>query len=217
MLTKLQQLLEVGGLVLLPIVGCSVVALAITLERLWALRRRAVVDERAVAAVFAHVHDGDVRAALAVTMQQPLPQLRVLAAVLRQAGRPRARIRAALDDAGRAEIPVLERFVEGLATIATITPLLGLLGTVLGMIEAFRLVELHGFGDPSRFASGIWQALVTTAAGLVVAIPAFAVYRALLARIDRFLRQLEQTGLALLDLVAAPDEPGDATSSRTTP
>jgi biopolymer transport protein ExbB len=199
-------LLAAGGVLLFPIAACSVVALAIVLERLVALRSRRVLQPEVLAKVATLVDAGDVEEARRIAERAAGPMGRVLAAVLRHAGKGHVRGREAMEVAGEAEAAGLERFLEGLSTVATVAPLLGLLGTVLGMIEAFRGVELHGFGDPTGFATGIWKALVTTAAGLSAAIPAFVCYRLLLARVDGFLTSMAEAAHGLLEKVAG-DEP----------
>ena len=109
----------------------------------------------------------------------------------------------AVEEIGKHEGAQLEKFVEVLGTCAAISPLMGLLGTVTGMMEVFREVEAAGLGDPSVFASGIWQALITTAIGLAVAIPAFIFYKYLLGRVDGLLLEMEERSLHLIDMVAS--------------
>jgi biopolymer transport protein ExbB len=198
------QLAE-GGFLLLLIGACSVAALGIALERMYALRRSRVAPDGLFDRVIALARAGGVDEAIEACGDDESALGRVLVALLKLAGRSRARVKEAAEEVGRSEAARLERFVEGLATVATVAPLLGLLGTVLGMIEAFQEAELHGFGNPTALASGIWKALITTAAGLAVAIPAFLVYRALLSRIDRFVDELEELAQRLLDVIAEDD------------
>jgi biopolymer transport protein ExbB len=199
----MRELLSTAGLVLVPIAVCSVVGLAIALERAWACRTSRVLDAATTGRVRGLVQAGqlDEAAALCRGRAARVAVARLLVAVFEASTKAPAARAEAFDVAGRTEAARLEKRLEGLATIATITPLLGLLGTVLGMIEAFQLVEVHGFSDPSRFASGIWKALITTAAGLSVAIPSFVAYRVLLSRIDSLLLQLEQEARSVAAVV----------------
>lgn len=199
--------LAAGGWLLLPIVLCSVVAFGIALERAFSLRREKVFPDDLTDQVMRLAADGKTGEAVRACDRAPSSLARVYAALLGLTGRARPRVKEAAEEAGRAEAARLERFVEGLATIASVAPLLGLLGTVVGMIEAFQTMEEGGFGNPTAFASGIWKALVTTAAGLTVAIPAFLAYRALVARVDAFVGELEERAQALLDVIARDDEP----------
>ena len=127
---------------------------------------------------------------------------RVMAAALKNAERNRSRIKESVEEIGKIEGSYLERYVEIVGTVAAITPLLGLLGTVYGMIKVFQRVEQYGLGDPAQFASGIWEALITTAVGLSVAIPAFIFYKILLSRVTRLLVEMEDRSLKMIDLVA---------------
>ncbi len=132
----------------------------------------------------------------------------VTAGGLRRAGEAREVIKEAFEEVGRVEVSHLGRFVEVLGTIAAVSPLLGLLGTVVGMIDVFRTVvadvgEVAGPVNPASLANGIWAALLTTAAGLSVAIPAYLGYRYLLTRLDRIALEMEEVSLDLLDLLAA--------------
>ncbi len=199
-----------GGPVMVPIALCSVLALTLALERAWSLRRTRVLPSRFVAVVRDQVSRGLVAEALALCSSNDSPVAAVLHAGLRHAGGGREAVREALEDRGRREAIELERFAGVIGTIATVTPLLGLLGTVTGMIDTFQgvtqSVSASAQMSAGALASGIWEALITTAAGLAVAIPAFLAYRLVMARVDRLTVELEAISLDLLDALFAPPE-----------
>lgn len=190
-----------GGWCMYPIAFFSVVGLAVFLERLFSLSRSRVISPLFVGRIEALVGEGRTNDALLVCQETNSPMARIMAAVLQRVGRSRERIKEAVEDVGRFEGAHLERYVEVVGTVAAIEPLLGLLGTIFGMITVFQRVEVAGLGDPAVFASGIWEALITTAAGLCVGIPAFLFYKYLQARVDRLVLEMEARAVRLLDLV----------------
>jgi biopolymer transport protein ExbB len=193
------EIVKAGGWVMLPIIACSVVAAAIILERLWSLQRKRVLPDELAAKVWSWVEKKqlDERHIRALHESSPLGQ--VLAAGLAKRHRSRAVIKESIEDTGRHVVHELERFLNSLGTIAAISPLLGLLGTVTGMIRTFNAVTEHGIGDPGALAGGIAQALITTVGGLCVAIPAVAAYRYLHGRVDELVVQMEKEAMRLVD------------------
>jgi len=191
-----------GGPIIVPIIACSVIALGVFLERLFALQKSRIIPDQFIKRIEELVNDNRVGDALLLCQENHNPMARVMAAALRCADKTRSRIKESVEEVGKYEGAMLERYIEIVGTIAAITPLLGLLGTVFGMIKVFQRVEESGLGDPSVFASGIWEALITTAVGLSVAIPAFIFYKYLLSRIDRLIIEMEDRSLAMIDLVA---------------
>lgn len=193
------ELFQAGGWVMWPILGCSILALGIVAERLWALQLRAVVPPGLAEQVRQHVAQG--RAATldldALRVNSPLG--RVMAAGLINREHDWAVIRESIEEAGRHVVHDLGRYLNTLGTIAAITPLLGLYGTVLGMIETFGAIRSAGVGEAQTLAGGISVALLTTAFGLTVAIPALFLYRYLRGRIDTLVVQMEQEAIALVD------------------
>jgi biopolymer transport protein ExbB len=171
------ELLIAGGWVMWPILACSAVALAIILERFWTLRRTAVLPPGLGQEVrdLAAQHKLDPSHVEALRANSPLGEL--LAAAVEVRHRPREVIKVRVEDVGRHVVHQLARFLNTLGTIAGIAPLLGLFGTVIGMIRMFFGILEHGVGDVAQLAGGIGQALITTAAGLCVAIPALMFYR----------------------------------------
>jgi biopolymer transport protein ExbB len=213
---EVYEFLARGGPIMIPIALGSVTALAILFERLWSLRWAVIAPPKLVEGVTALVDKGDGDAALEACRRSPAPLARILAACLRYRALPRADIKEAIEDVGRREVALLGRLVEALGIIAAISPLLGLLGTVTGMIQAFRQVVAaasRGAIDPSRLANGIWEALITTAAGLSVAIMAFLAYRYLQGRLNRLAAEMERSALGLLDAVTGVEGAGTPAAS----
>jgi biopolymer transport protein ExbB len=200
---RVLELLIAGGWVMWPIGLCSAVALAIVLERFWTLRRRAVLPPGLGDEVreWAAQHKLDPAHVEALRRNSPLGEL--LAAGIDVRHRPREIIKERIEDVGRHVVHQLERFLNTLGTIAGVAPLLGLLGTVIGMIRMFLSILEHGVGDVTQLAGGIGQALVTTAAGLVVAIPALMFYRYFRGRVLEFVVDMEKQAMALVDTLDA--------------
>lgn len=222
-MTELIEFLKRGGVLMIPILAFSVVALMVFLERLWSLHGPRVIPRDFLGLIRRKVADGKAAEALTLCEGNRSTLSTVLASGLRRAGRPRDVVKEAFEEVGRIEISRLGRFVEVLGTIAAVAPLLGLLGTVVGMIDVFRaVVEEASAGsaavDPGTLANGIWAALLTTAAGLSVAIPTFLGYKYLLAQVDKLAVQMEEISLDLLDVLAESGGPSTAPaqSSQTT-
>lgn len=205
-MSELFAFLKQGGVLMIPIAAFSVVALGVFLERLWALRPGVVIPRDFLGLIRRKVTEDKAGEALTLCEGNRSAASAVVASGLRHAGRARDVIKEAFEEVGRLEVTHLSRFVEVLGTIAAVTPLLGLLGTVVGMIEVFRTVVAEagtaaGPVNPASLANGIWAALLTTAAGLSVAIPAFLGYKYLLSRVDRLAIEMEEVCLDLLDLL----------------
>ena len=201
--THISELIERGGILMVPILACSVVALGILVERLLALRIKRLFGGRSFEPVLNHLQANEFSEALIVAKAVDSPAARILTAGLsvHDAG-PKA-MQAAMEETGRDEVAALHENIETVGTIASITPLIGLLGTVLGMIDVFQgvvsVAGMSGAGvDPAALAGGIWTALLTTAAGLSVAIPSFVAYRVLQGRCDRLAAQLTSHAIRCL-------------------
>ena len=206
------ETLTAGGPVMILIGLCSIVGVATFLERMWALRRERVVPAPFTAELIERVRQRNWDDARALCRNWDASASRVLEVALEVRDQPRDQIKERLEEVGRREAADLERFIPILGTVASIAPLLGLLGTVGGMILTFQVIEAQGtvtsVGD---FAGGISQALITTFAGLSVGIPAVVGNRYLLARVDGLLLDLEEVSLGVLDLLVSPaEEDGDA-------
>jgi biopolymer transport protein ExbB len=205
--TRVLEILIAGGWAMVPILLCSAVALAIILERFWSLRRANVVppDLGTQVRSWARTRKLDPEHIEALRSNSPLGEL--LAAALSVRMRSRDIIKERIEDTGRHVVHRLERFLNTLGTIALISPLLGLLGTVFGLIEMFFAVMVSGVGDPLKMAGGIGQALVCTASGLCVAIPAYFFHRYFRGRVSDYVVDMEQQTILLLDELSAHAEP----------
>lgn len=201
-LYKGYELMEQGGILMWPILLTSIVALGIALERFFSLRR-ANIDTREFMDTMRQVlRRNQVQEAMEICDQTDAPLARILKAGLLVHDRSKEDIRAAMEDAGHLEVPRLERYLTALATCVNVAPLLGLLGTVQGMIKAFSEIQ-HRQGQvaPANLAEGINNALLTTAAGLAVAIPALVVYNYFVARVENTVTEIEISASELADLL----------------
>lgn len=208
---RVLELLMAGGYAMLPILLCSALALAIILERFWTLRRKSVVPPGLGDEVreWARTRKLDPQHLDALRSNSPLGEL--LAAALTVRNRPREIIKERVEDTGRHVVHRLERFLNTLGTIALISPLLGLLGTVFGLITMFFAVMVSGVGDPLKMAGGIGEALVCTASGLCVAIPAYAFHRYFRGRVGDLVVEMERQVFLLTDELTATSENAVAT------
>ncbi|MFO7858209.1 MAG: MotA/TolQ/ExbB proton channel family protein [Ectothiorhodospiraceae bacterium] len=207
------ELISAGGWVMVPIILCSILALAIIGERIWALQTRRVRPPRLVGQVWHQVKSGTLDAQQLRRLRQGSSLGRVLAAGLTNMRNSRQIMMEAIEDAGRHEAQNLERFLNTLGTIASITPLLGLLGTVIGMIRVFTTITQQGVGNASALAGGISEALLTTAAGLMVAIPSLMAYRYFRGLVDNHLIAMEQEAMKLVEVIQGQRERGSIETS----
>ena len=197
------DLIKAGGWLMVPILACSLAAATLIVERLLALRRARVLPEQLVAILRRWVDLGAVHLTDMDVLPLGSPLGRIVAAGLANRYRSRDILRERVEDVGRHVVHELERFLNALGTIAAISPLLGLLGTVTGMIKVFEVVAAQGNSNFSLLSIGIAEALVTTAAGLTVAIPSLLFYRYFQRRIDELVVDMEQETLELIDLLEA--------------
>nr|WP_221281882.1 MotA/TolQ/ExbB proton channel family protein [Chiayiivirga flava] len=211
---RVLELLLSGGWIMWPIFAASAISVAIILERFWTLRRRVVLppglgDE---VRAWARQHKLDPAHLQALRSNSPLGEL--LAAGLEVRHRPREQVKERIEDVGRHVVHQLERFLNTLGSIASVAPLLGLLGTVIGMIHMFLAILDHGIGDVTQLAGGIGQALICTAAGMVVAIPALLFHRYFRGRVTEFVIEMEKQAMALLDTLDEQPQPAPAAAPR---
>lgn len=203
--TSVLEIIKAGGWPMAPILVASALMLAIVLERFWTLRRSSVAPEGLLDEVreLLRARKLDNRHLQALADNSPLGEL--LAAALAVRRRPREIIKERMEDAGRHVVHRMERYLGSLGTIALISPLLGLLGTVIGLIHMFLAVMVSGVGDPMKMAGGIGEALICTATGLIVAIPAYALHRYFRGRVADLVVDMErQAGMLLDELTAVP-------------
>lgn len=196
------EIVVAGGWVMLPILLCSTIALGIILERAWTLRKKSVMPPEVVEQVWRWARQRELDSRHIDALRAGSPLGRVLAAALASRNRPREIMKEHVEDTGRHVVHDLERFLNSLGTIAGVTPLLGLLGTVLGMIQVFSTILTEGVGDATRLAGGISEALVTTAAGLTVAIPAYMFYRYFRGRVAELVVRMEEQAIALIEALS---------------
>ena len=197
------EIVRAGGWVMVPIIVCSIIAASIVLERLWTLQPKRVLPVNLAKQVRDWISNDQLDPAHLQRLHQSSPLGQMLAAGLANRHKPRDVIKESIEDAGRHAVHELERYLSSLGTIASISPLLGLLGTVFGMIKVFAAISTAGVGSPGALAGGISEALITTAAGLSIAIPAMIAYRWLRARVDGLVIQMEKETIKFLETVVA--------------
>lgn len=193
---------------MLPLLGCSVVAAAIILERLWTLQQKRVLPRDLSAKVWDWVQGNQLNDEHIEALRRNSALGEILASALQNRNRDPDFIKERVQDTGRHVVHEMERFLTTLGTIAAISPLLGLLGTVVGMVKVFAAITTHGVGNPTVLAGGISEALITTAAGLTVAIPALIGYRYLRSRIDSLVVRMEKESIKLVDQIRDEHEAG---------
>lgn len=196
-----------GGVVMWPILALSLLAMGIVLERFWTLRRRLVLPPGLGQEVRDWAQTRQLDPAHIEILRGNSALGALLAAALDVRHRPREQIKERVEDVGRHLTHQMERFLNSLGTIAGVSPLLGLLGTVLGMIRMFLAMLQHGVGDPNQLAGGIGEALISTAAGLFVAIPALIFYRYFRGRVAEYVVEMEKQAIALLDTLEDGEPP----------
>jgi len=203
-MTLLDMLVQ-GGLLMIPIAVLSVIAIIVIVERWRVIAKSSMKMEGFLADVHDMLTEGNVRQAIRYCEQTDKPLARILVKGLQRLGRPIKEIEDAIMSAGKAEAYRLESKMDWLATIAGVAPLLGFLGTVTGMIEAFQQIQtMEGQVNPSLLAGGIWEALITTAFGLMVGIIAYGFYNFLLTKINRKIFELEAASTDFIDLLQTP-------------
>lgn len=195
------DIVKSGGWLMLPILLCSLVALGIVAERFWTLRRQRLAPAGLVLQVQEALRKGALDQARIEQLAAGSPLGRVLAAGLANASHGRDIMKEGIETVAAQVVHELERFLSTLGTVAAITPMLGLLGTVVGMIDVFSAIMMHGAGDTALLAGGISKALITTAAGLTVAIPAMFFHRFFSRRVEEITVAMEQQAVYLVDMM----------------
>jgi len=195
------ELIKAGGFLMWPIMLCSVIALAIIAERFWSLQTQRISPKNLVAQVWQWQKNGQLNAQKIQALRAGSQLGRILAAGLVNRHHERHIMKESIEEMGRHVVHDLGKFLNTLGTIASITPLLGLLGTVIGMIKVFTVITTLGLGDPAVLAEGISVALITTAAGLTVAIPSLMFYRYFQGKIDELVVNMEQEALKMVEVM----------------
>ena len=190
-----------GGPVMVPLLLCSVIALGIIVERCLSLRRHRILKYDVLQRIEELLRDRKIPEASTLCKRYPSSMTRILLAAILNHDKSRQEIKEIIEDAGRQEIPVLERYLTILGTIASISVLLGLLGTVMGMIRTFNSIAALGYGNPEALASGISEALVATATGLTIAIPTLVLYNVFSSKVDALVIEMEKNALRMLSIL----------------
>ncbi|NQT23617.1 MAG: MotA/TolQ/ExbB proton channel family protein [Candidatus Omnitrophica bacterium] len=192
------------------IILCSVIAFAIFIERLWHLRRAKVDTDKFMQAILELIKRNKIMEAIDKCNTTPGPIAHIIKTGILKHDRTREEIRESIQDAGLHEVPRLEKNLGVLATIAHISPLLGLLGTVTGMVKAFQVIEHKAASmmpvNPGDLAGGIWESLITTVAGLSVAIPTYVAYNYLISKVDGFVLDMEKSATDLVNILSTKRE-----------
>jgi biopolymer transport protein ExbB len=193
------EIIVSGGVMMIPIILCSIVVIAISVERFWTLNPAKIAPKALLAQVWAWIKNNQIDAAKLRELKQSSPLGKILAAGLSNSRLGREVMKDSIEEAANQVIHDLERYVGALGTIANVAPLLGLLGSVFGMIQTFNDIMLRGSGNANVLAGGIAVALIATAGGLIVAIPATILHRYFLRRIDGLAVILEEESIKLVD------------------
>mgnify|MGYP002266502717 CR=1 FL=1 len=186
---------------MLPIILCSIVSISIIAERFWSLRREKVLPPHLVATVWSSVKQDNMTRTDIEAISKESALGAILSAGLSNRNESRERIKEGIEERGREVVHDMERFLNTLGTIASISPLLGLLGTVIGMISVFAAITKHGVGDPGALAGGISEAMITTAAGLTVAIISLVFYRYFRRKVDGIVVIMEREAIKMVDVL----------------
>ena len=201
------ELVKSGGWLMIPIIICSVIAMAIIIERFWSLQEKKIIPhQQMVAQIWKWAQDNNLTGERIKELRDSSPLGRILASGLMNANQTREVMKERIVDTGRHVTHELERYLSMLGTISVITPLLGLLGTVVGMIKVFSVITDVGVGNPGELAGGISQALITTAAGISVAIPSVIFHRFFRRKVDNLVVSMEQESLKLVDVLHSQQE-----------
>jgi biopolymer transport protein ExbB len=190
-----------GGPVMAPLLLCSVISLSIIVERCLSLRRNRILKYEVLQRIEELLRDRKIPEASTLCKRYPSSMTRILLAAILNHDKSRQEIKEIIEDAGRQEVPVLERYLAILGTIASISVLLGLLGTVIGMMRTFNAIAALGYGHPEALAGGISEALVATATGLAIAIPTLVLYNFFTSKVDSLIIEMEKNSLRMLSIL----------------
>jgi biopolymer transport protein ExbB len=206
-----KELVFAGGWMMIPLMLASVLAVAISIERFWTLRSSKIAPEHLLAQVWLWIKNEELDGAHLKQLKQGSHLGAILAAGLANSKHGRDITKEAIEQAASKAVHEMERFLSALGTIAAVTPLMGLLGTVLGMISVFNEIMAQGTGNAGALAGGISEALITTAAGMIIAIPSLVFYRIFERRIDEIVNFMEQEAVKLVDVLHGDREVAGST------
>jgi biopolymer transport protein ExbB len=191
-----------GGVIMIPILLCSVLALGIIIERLWSLRRQRIIRYDLLLQIEELLREQKIPEATTLCKRHQSTLTRILLVAILNYDRPKAEIKDIIEDQGRQEVPLLERYLTFLGTIATISPFLGLLGTIVGLLKVFEAIgQAGGAMHAALLAEGIHNALIATAAGLCVAILAVVAYNHFIRKVEELILEVERVSLRLLNIL----------------
>jgi len=202
------QFFRSGGIVMIPLLLGSVIALTIILEKLINLRRGAIIKPRLLKMIKRLIRENDYFGAETICDENPSVMTTIIQAAIINRELGRDEIKEAILDAGRQHIPILERYLGILGSIASASPLLGLLGTVTGMIKVFKVIAQVGVGQAEALSGGISEALITTATGLVIAIPALIAYNYFIEKSENLLLEIEKESMNVMNMILANQKSG---------
>lgn len=202
--------IQKGGLLMWPILACSIISIGVFAERLFYFHRATIHVGEFLQGLSNLIHRRNFAEALHESAGTPGPVARVIHAAIIRHSSPRSELREIVQEAGQLEVPKLERFLGVLATIAFLTPVLGLLGTVAGMIDSFGTISSNGgYATVAELSDGVYKSLLTTAAGLVVATPTFVAYSYLSSRVNTLMHEMERAGIEIVHLLTDRESSGD--------
>ena len=191
---------------MIPIIFCSFLSLAVFIERLCSLKKQKVIPEKLFRAVDKLIGVGNIDDALTLCDRDGSSLSRIIKVGIKNHGKTRGAVKEVIEEVGSREVARLDRYTGIMGTIANITPLLGLLGTVSGMIKVFAVISTEGVGDPGMLAGGISEALITTASGLSVAIPTYVAYKYILSKADSLVIEMEEHSTYVVELLKAKSD-----------
>ncbi len=203
---NLWDFIQKGGIFMYPIIACSIISLTIVMEKFWVLRRSRIIPEGLAESIAELIKEGKTSEASALCYRENTSFSRIALSVMRNAGANGELLREVVEETGKIEVKELERYLEGLSTIASVSTLLGLLGTISGMIKIFSVIHMEKVVNPSSLAGGISEALYTTAAGLTVAIPTIVAYKYFYSRTRKFATEMEQGIFNIIKIIERRDE-----------
>ena len=200
------EIIKAGGWLMWPLILCSVFSIAIITERFWALRRGRILPKYVVAQIWNWYKKNELTNDAIRVLRESSPLGRVLAAGLMNRHHTRTVMKESIEEAGRLEVHEMERFLNTLGTIAALAPLLGLLGSVVGLMEVFSSMTTHGIGNPQALGAGISKIMIATAAGLAVAIPSLIFYRYFQGLVDEIAMSMEQEAIKMVEVLQGERE-----------
>jgi biopolymer transport protein ExbB len=200
------EIIKAGGWLMWPLILCSVISIAIITERFWALRRGRILPKYVVAQIWTWYKRNELTNESIQSLREGSPLGRVLAAGLMNRHHSRAVMKESIEEAGRLEVHEMERFLNTLGTIAAVAPLIGLLGSVVGLMEVFSSMTTHGVGNPQALGAGISKIMIATASGLAVAIPSLIFYRYFQGLVDEIAMLLEQEAIKMVEVLQGERE-----------